>query len=186
MAAHGGRARPGGGLGKGQEETAATRAGRARSRRGAGAEEEPRGPLRGAAERGGRMRGAGGGPVLTSCGAASPSCPPPPAAWAAACGPAGPALRGGEKNNRETALSTAAALPCQTPPRPQIPSPAAVPLREFIAPRRTLRPDSNPGPRRRALPGPALPCPCRVPAPGTGRQQRPRPAPLGALSLIHI
>lgn len=55
--------------------------------------------------RGGRLRPGGSGvPILTFCGApgACPSCRPPRTAWAAACGPAGPALPG-EENSREPA-----------------------------------------------------------------------------------
>lgn len=80
-----------------------SRGGPAGGARGAGSDARgTRGQRRG---RGGRLRpGRSGVPVLTFCGApgACPSCRPPRTAWAAACGPAGPALPG-EENSREPA-----------------------------------------------------------------------------------
>lgn len=80
-----------------------SRDGPAGGARGAGRDARgTRGQRRG---RGGRLRpGRSGVPVLTFCGApgACPSCRPPRTAWAAACGPAGPALPG-EENSREPA-----------------------------------------------------------------------------------
>lgn len=117
--------------------------------------------------------GGSGVPVLTFCGAAGacPSCRPPRTAWAAACGPAGPALPG-RREQPGAGVSGSGGGRAAPPPRSR---PAArhgtVRYGTFA---RVHRPAPHaPGRPRRspALPAPPPPA-SRDRAPGTGRQQR--------------